>query len=130
MLVCAGCVQLRSDPWDEELMVSLLSSLQPPLSSHPNLTIWSGRLPTISPKMTVQIGTSSAPHFQCCLLAHITLGAASCSLICFKVCHSKKCGISKIFNVFIFKEVSYAHQGCIYLIKNTGGGELILCNLK
>ncbi|XP_043074658.1 LOW QUALITY PROTEIN: mitotic checkpoint serine/threonine-protein kinase BUB1 [Puntigrus tetrazona] len=54
-LVSAGRVPLLSDPWDEGLLVSLLSSLQPPLSSHPNLTVWSGRLPTITPKMTVQI---------------------------------------------------------------------------
>ncbi len=30
----------------------------------------------------------------------------------------EKFGISKMFYVF-FKEVSSAHQGCIYLIKNT-----------
>ncbi len=29
----------------------------------------------------------------------------------------QKFGIKKIFNVF--KEVSYAYQSCIYLIKNT-----------
>ncbi len=29
----------------------------------------------------------------------------------------QKFGINKIFNVF--KEVSYAHQSCIYFIKNT-----------
>ncbi|XP_016370094.1 mitotic checkpoint serine/threonine-protein kinase BUB1, partial [Sinocyclocheilus rhinocerous] len=55
----AVCVQLLSDPWDEELIVSLLSSLQPPLSSNPNLTAWSCRLPTITPKMTVQIAGES-----------------------------------------------------------------------
>ncbi|XP_051730870.1 LOW QUALITY PROTEIN: mitotic checkpoint serine/threonine-protein kinase BUB1 [Ctenopharyngodon idella] len=55
----ADCVQLVSDPWDEELIVSLLSSLQPPLSSHPNLTVWSCRLPSITPKMTVQIAGES-----------------------------------------------------------------------
>ncbi len=27
-------------------------------------------------------------------------------------------GIGKIFKMFL-KEVSYAHQGCIYMIKNT-----------
>ncbi|KAK7150859.1 hypothetical protein R3I93_011954 [Phoxinus phoxinus] len=54
-----GCVQLVSDPWDEELIVSLLSNLQPPLSSHPDLTVWSCRLPTITPKMTVQIAGES-----------------------------------------------------------------------
>ncbi len=32
--------------------------------------------------------------------------------------------ISKVFNVF--KEVSYAHQGCIYLIKNTEKNPVIL----
>lgn len=58
VIVSAVCVQLVSDPWDEELIVSLLSNLQPPLSSHPNLTVWSCRLPSITPKMTVQIGMS------------------------------------------------------------------------
>ncbi|KAL1254759.1 hypothetical protein QQF64_016988 [Cirrhinus molitorella] len=55
----AVCAQLLSDPWDEELLVSLLSNLQTPLSSHPNLTVWSCRLPTITPKMTVQIAGES-----------------------------------------------------------------------
>uniref|UniRef100_A0A8C1RAK0 BUB1 mitotic checkpoint serine/threonine kinase n=1 Tax=Cyprinus carpio TaxID=7962 RepID=A0A8C1RAK0_CYPCA len=55
----AVCVQQVSDPWDEELLVSLLSSLQPPLSSHHNLTVWSCGLPTITPKMTVQIAGES-----------------------------------------------------------------------
>uniref|UniRef100_A0A672N8D7 BUB1 mitotic checkpoint serine/threonine kinase n=2 Tax=Sinocyclocheilus grahami TaxID=75366 RepID=A0A672N8D7_SINGR len=55
----AVCVQLLSDPWDEELIMSLLSSLQPPLSSNPNLTAWSCRLPAITPKMTVQIAGES-----------------------------------------------------------------------
>ncbi|XDV42458.1 hypothetical protein PO909_011115 [Leuciscus waleckii] len=54
-----ACVHLVSDPWDEELIVSLLSNLQPPLSSHPDLTVWSCRLPTITPKMTVQIAGES-----------------------------------------------------------------------
>ncbi|XP_077076444.1 mitotic checkpoint serine/threonine-protein kinase BUB1 isoform X2 [Siphateles boraxobius] len=54
-----ACVQLVPDPWDEELIVSLLSNLQPPLSSHPKLTVWSCRLPTITPKMTVQIAGDS-----------------------------------------------------------------------
>ncbi|XP_067272708.1 mitotic checkpoint serine/threonine-protein kinase BUB1-like isoform X1 [Pseudorasbora parva] len=49
------CVNLVPDPWDEELIASLLSGLEPPLSAHPNLTIWSCGLPTITPKMTVQI---------------------------------------------------------------------------
>ncbi|XP_039522130.1 mitotic checkpoint serine/threonine-protein kinase BUB1 isoform X1 [Pimephales promelas] len=54
-----GCVHLVRDPWDEELIVSLLSNLQPPLSSLPGLTAWSCRLPTITPKMTVQIAGES-----------------------------------------------------------------------
>ncbi|XP_055042619.2 mitotic checkpoint serine/threonine-protein kinase BUB1 isoform X1 [Misgurnus anguillicaudatus] len=53
------CQQLVSDPWNEDLIVSLLSNLQPPLSSHPNLTVWSCRLPNITPKMTVQIAGQS-----------------------------------------------------------------------
>ncbi|XP_051952175.1 mitotic checkpoint serine/threonine-protein kinase BUB1-like [Xyrauchen texanus] len=52
-------VNLVSDPWDEDLIVSLLSNLQPPLTSDPNLTVWSCRLPTITPKMTVQIAGES-----------------------------------------------------------------------
>ncbi|XP_051510645.1 mitotic checkpoint serine/threonine-protein kinase BUB1-like isoform X2 [Myxocyprinus asiaticus] len=52
-------VNLVSDPWNEDLIVSLLSNLQPPLSSHRNLTVWSCRLPTITPKMTVQIAGES-----------------------------------------------------------------------
>lgn len=51
----AVCAPLVPDPWDEELIVSLLSNLQPPLSSQPNLTVWSCHLPSITPKMTVQI---------------------------------------------------------------------------
>lgn len=55
----AVCVPLVPDPWDEELIVSLLSNLQPPLSSQPNLTVWSCHLPSITPKMTVQIAGES-----------------------------------------------------------------------
>ncbi len=31
----------------------------------------------------------------------------------------QKFGISKISNFFLFKDVAYAHQACINLIKNT-----------
>lgn len=55
----AVCAPLVTDPWDEELIVSLLSNLQPPLSSQPNLTVWNCQLPTITPKMTVQIAGES-----------------------------------------------------------------------
>ncbi|TRY84451.1 hypothetical protein DNTS_035814 [Danionella cerebrum] len=55
----AGCVHLVSDPWDEQLIDSLLSNLQPPLSSNPKLTVWNCRLPTVNPKMTVQIAGQS-----------------------------------------------------------------------
>ncbi|KAA0709004.1 Mitotic checkpoint serine/threonine-protein kinase BUB1 [Triplophysa tibetana] len=54
-----GGLQLVSDPWDEDLIASLLSNLQPPLSSRPNLTVWTCRLPSITPKMTVQIAGQS-----------------------------------------------------------------------
>ncbi|XP_056620883.1 mitotic checkpoint serine/threonine-protein kinase BUB1 isoform X2 [Triplophysa dalaica] len=54
-----GGLQMVSDPWDEDLIASLLSNLQPPLSSRPNLTVWTCRLPSITPKMTVQIAGQS-----------------------------------------------------------------------
>lgn len=60
-IVSVGGLQLVSDPWDEDLIASLLSNLQPPLSSHPNLTVWTFRLPSITPKMTVQIGNRPIP---------------------------------------------------------------------
>ncbi|KAL7889109.1 hypothetical protein AOLI_G00040830 [Acnodon oligacanthus] len=50
---------LVSDPWDEDLIASLLSSLKTPLSSYPNLSVWTHSLPAITPKMTVQMGEES-----------------------------------------------------------------------
>ncbi len=39
--------------------------------------------------------------------------------------HALKVWESEDFFIF-FKEVSYAHQGCIYLIKNTGEKSILL----
>ncbi|XP_036438407.1 mitotic checkpoint serine/threonine-protein kinase BUB1 [Colossoma macropomum] len=50
---------LVSDPWDEDLIASLLSSLKTPLSSYPNLRVWTHSLPAITPKMTVQMAEES-----------------------------------------------------------------------
>ncbi|XP_053347178.1 mitotic checkpoint serine/threonine-protein kinase BUB1 isoform X2 [Clarias gariepinus] len=50
---------LVSDPWDEALIVSLLAGLRTPLTSHPSLSTWSCCVPSISPKLTVQMGDTS-----------------------------------------------------------------------
>lgn len=50
---------LVSDPWDEDLIDSLLSSLKTPLTSYPNLSLCTRGLPTLTPKMTVQMGEDS-----------------------------------------------------------------------
>ncbi|XP_072537172.1 uncharacterized protein bub1 [Salminus brasiliensis] len=55
---CAPSV-LVSDPWDEDLIASQLSSLKTPLSSYPNLSVWSRCLPTITPRMTIQMAEES-----------------------------------------------------------------------
>ncbi|XP_076872776.1 uncharacterized protein bub1 isoform X2 [Brachyhypopomus gauderio] len=47
--------RLVPDPWDEDLIASLLSGLPTPLSSYPGLSTWSRSLPTITPKMTMQL---------------------------------------------------------------------------
>ncbi|XP_008296329.1 mitotic checkpoint serine/threonine-protein kinase BUB1 [Stegastes partitus] len=54
-----GAAQLMSDPWDDELISKLLSSLTPPLTSHPHCITWQCHLPSITPKMTISMGNSS-----------------------------------------------------------------------
>ncbi|XP_055362574.1 mitotic checkpoint serine/threonine-protein kinase BUB1 isoform X3 [Betta splendens] len=52
-------LQLVPDPWDDELISGLLSSLSPPLTSHPRCLTWQRNLPHISPKMTLSMGNAS-----------------------------------------------------------------------
>ncbi|XP_046728821.1 mitotic checkpoint serine/threonine-protein kinase BUB1 isoform X3 [Silurus meridionalis] len=47
---------LVSDPWDDEVIASLLAGLHPSLNSYPNLSTWSCCVPPIAPKLTVQMG--------------------------------------------------------------------------
>ncbi|XP_053542019.1 mitotic checkpoint serine/threonine-protein kinase BUB1 isoform X2 [Ictalurus punctatus] len=47
---------LISDPWDDDLIASLLAGLRTPLTSYPNLSTWSCGIPAITPKLTVQMG--------------------------------------------------------------------------
>lgn len=54
-----GAVQLVSDPWDTELISSLLSGLSPPLTAHPRCTTWQCTIPNITPKMTISMGKQS-----------------------------------------------------------------------
>ncbi|KAM7395839.1 hypothetical protein PAMA_007224 [Pampus argenteus] len=57
--VGSGPVQLVSDPWDNELISELLSTLTPPLTSHPRCITWQCNLPNITPKMTISMGKAS-----------------------------------------------------------------------
>ncbi|XP_056260617.1 mitotic checkpoint serine/threonine-protein kinase BUB1 isoform X1 [Seriola aureovittata] len=52
-------VQLVSDPWDNELISDLLSTLTPPLTSHPRCITWQCNMPNITPKMTLSMGKAS-----------------------------------------------------------------------
>ncbi|XP_060769495.1 mitotic checkpoint serine/threonine-protein kinase BUB1 isoform X2 [Neoarius graeffei] len=45
-----------SDPWDDDVIASLLGGLSTPLSSYSNLSTWSCCIPSITPKLTVQMG--------------------------------------------------------------------------
>ncbi|KAG7220516.1 hypothetical protein INR49_018043 [Caranx melampygus] len=55
----AGAAHLVSDPWDNELISDLLSSLTPPLTSHPRCITWPCTVPNISPKTTISMGRAS-----------------------------------------------------------------------
>ncbi|XP_029589839.1 mitotic checkpoint serine/threonine-protein kinase BUB1 isoform X3 [Salmo trutta] len=55
----AAAVELVSDPWDEELISSLLSKLSTPLTSQPNFITWQCKVPSIAPKMTIKMGKGS-----------------------------------------------------------------------
>lgn len=45
------------NPWDEELILKLLSGLSKPVSSYPNMFEWQCRLPAIKPKTEFQLGS-------------------------------------------------------------------------
>ncbi|XP_034017811.1 mitotic checkpoint serine/threonine-protein kinase BUB1 [Thalassophryne amazonica] len=55
----SAAVQLVSDPWDSDLLASLLSALNPPLTLHPHCITWQCALPSIVPKMTINMGKAS-----------------------------------------------------------------------
>ncbi|XP_062857826.1 mitotic checkpoint serine/threonine-protein kinase BUB1 isoform X2 [Trichomycterus rosablanca] len=54
---------LVSDPWDEDLIASLLSGLSTPFSSYPNLSVWSRAVPSVTPKSTLQLDESFRVDF-------------------------------------------------------------------
>ncbi|KAJ8787959.1 hypothetical protein J1605_005617 [Eschrichtius robustus] len=45
------------NPWDDELIVKLLSGLSKPVSSYPNTYEWQCKLPAIKPKTEFQLGS-------------------------------------------------------------------------
>ncbi|XP_069440067.1 mitotic checkpoint serine/threonine-protein kinase BUB1 isoform X1 [Ovis canadensis] len=45
------------NPWDEELILKLLSGLSKPVSSYPNTYEWACKLPAIKPKTEFQLGS-------------------------------------------------------------------------
>ncbi|KAF7669566.1 hypothetical protein LDENG_00173800 [Lucifuga dentata] len=55
----SAAVPLVEDPWNDELIAALLSTLTPPLSTHPRCITWQCRIPTIIPKITISMGTAS-----------------------------------------------------------------------
>lgn len=56
-----GGPPLVSDPWSDQLISDLLSSLAPPLTSHPHCVTWSCNLPAIRPRTTITMGTLPRP---------------------------------------------------------------------
>merc|ERR1719357_608430 len=55
----SGRVHQVSDPWDNELISDLLSTMTPPLTSHPRCVTWQCSIPNITPKMTISMGKAS-----------------------------------------------------------------------
>ncbi|CAK6969581.1 mitotic checkpoint serine/threonine-protein kinase BUB1 [Scomber scombrus] len=55
----SGGVPQVCDPWDNDLISDLLSTLNPPLTSHPRCITWQCNIPNISPKMTISMGNAS-----------------------------------------------------------------------
>lgn len=58
---CAGpsTISVVSDPWNNELISYLLTSLDPPLTAHPRCVTWQCNVPNISTKMTFSMGKAS-----------------------------------------------------------------------
>uniref|UniRef100_A0A3Q3XIR0 Protein kinase domain-containing protein n=1 Tax=Mola mola TaxID=94237 RepID=A0A3Q3XIR0_MOLML len=54
-----AAVQLISDPWDDTLISGLLSTLSPPLTSHPCCVTWPCNIPAINPRTTISMGKAS-----------------------------------------------------------------------
>ncbi|XP_076128895.1 mitotic checkpoint serine/threonine-protein kinase BUB1 isoform X1 [Alosa pseudoharengus] len=50
---------LVPDPWNDELINTLLSRLDIPLTSYPSVTTWECNLPSVSPKMTTTMAGES-----------------------------------------------------------------------
>ncbi|KAJ8008912.1 hypothetical protein DPEC_G00083350 [Dallia pectoralis] len=55
----AAAAESVSNPWDEDLILSLLSKLPNPLDSLPNVITWECKVPNIAPKMTIKMGDGS-----------------------------------------------------------------------
>lgn len=77
---------LVSDPWDNELISHLLSTLTPPLPSHPHYITWPCNMPAISPRMTITMGTT-APAVKSflsvsSLTIFLVIGKASLTVDC------------------------------------------------
>lgn len=51
--------EVVADPWDDELIASLLSRLHIPLTSYPNCITWQCKVPSLIPKTTIRMGNDS-----------------------------------------------------------------------
>lgn len=70
-------LQLVSDPWDNNLISHLLSTLTPPLTSHPRCITWQCNMPSISPKMTISMGKREEMHTRVSLASTASLALTS-----------------------------------------------------
>ncbi|KAM6954377.1 mitotic checkpoint serine/threonine-protein kinase BUB1 [Aplochiton taeniatus] len=52
-------VEVVADPWDDDLIASLLSRLPTPLTSYANCITWQCKVPNLIPKTTIRMGDDS-----------------------------------------------------------------------
>ena len=67
------------NPWDEELILKLLSGLSKPVSSYPNTYEWPCKLPAIKPKTEFQLGKH---HMGNKTLTSLFATGSWCWLVC------------------------------------------------
>lgn len=59
---------LVEDPWSDELIAGLLSTLTVPLNTHPRCITWQCQMPSITPKSTISMGKENNSIFLSLLM--------------------------------------------------------------